>query len=1230
MKRILLYLGVLLFAVSLFPANVSAQAPSITYNPGTNALLVGVPFSIAPVNAGGAVPATVYGTVSTFAGSTAGTAGRANGTGTAATFNLPRGTSIDASGNQYVSDAGNNEIREITSAGVVTLLAGSAAGTAGRANGTGTAATFDLPYDATADGSGNLYVADYTNNEIRKIVIATGAVTLLAGSATGAAGTTNGTGAAALFNGPVGIVYNPVDGNLYVSDFGNNEIRKVTTTGVVTLLAGSATGATGTTNNTGANARFNGPNGIAVDAAGNMFVADQGNNEIREVTTAGVVTLFAGSAAGTAGTADGTGTAATFNTPRGVTVDPSGNLYITDSGNNTLRLISPAALVTTFAGKAGTAGYVDAVGTAAEFNQPRGLDCDPATGNLYIADYTNNVIRQVITTGYLISATLPAGLSFDNTTGIISGTPTGNFGSTTYTIYAFNATGSSNTTVTLSCTTPTTTVWRGTTNTLWTTASNWSNGVPTAANGRVAEIGTSAYTGAKAQPTISASTTVKSLVFGINNSAVLTLSSGATLTVSSGMGVQAIADVSIDGPGTLSLAGASSVSTNGSLTVSLNGIISLAANSQLVSNGSLELTSTANGSASIAAVPSTSTIAGNFTVDRYITGGTITYRGYRLFSSPVNSGSGDYSISYLKNSIYITATTTTGGFDNTAAANPTIYLYRENLTNPTTATFTGSNFRGVNDINSDPIFGMNDATYPTTNIPVGNGFLCFFRGDRSATTFANETKTTYVPQTATLSATGSVNYGNITVSDWFTPSSTDLSYTSASPFAGYNLVGNPYPSSIDWDKLQYTSLATGGIYATSTVSKTIYVLDPVSHNFGAYISGNGGTGGTNNATNIIVSGQGFFVVATGTTPVQPQLTFTETAKTTTQNTGANLLMGTPVNLANSQFLKLRLAKDTANADETVISFNSQAGAKFNPGLDAPYKSGYGIVSLAGISQDNVQSAIHNIPLPKLQGESVGLNVGVNATGIYSITLKDIVSVPRLYDVWLMDKYKKDSLDMRTNLTYNFNIDKSDTASFGANRFTLVIRQNPAYAYRLLSFSASKVPDVKQVQINWNTANEGNYTNFTVEHSIDGGKTYSVLGSLSATGAGQYGLLDKNPADGQNLYRLKQQDVNNTITYSNVVTIQFSYQSNSLTSNNLMIYPNPVMSMINLSVTNQTADDASYDIRFMNSSGVVVKQATSPQSTWQGNLSNLQPGTYVIQVLNSKNETLVGETKFVKM
>jgi len=1224
LKRRLSYLVVLLVLL-ISAINVVAQAPSISYSPSTNALLNGLPFSISPINSGGAVPATVYGTITTFVGSAAGAGGRANGTGTGATFNLPRSIAIDLAGNHYISDAGNNEIRLATSAGVVTLLAGNAAGTAGMANGTGTGASFNLPYDLTTDPSGNLYIADYNNNQIRKITIATGAVTLLAGNAGGGTGSANGTGTAASFNGPVGIVYNPVDGFLYVSDYANNLIRKVSLAGVVTTFAGSGTA--GTTNATGTAARFDGPNGIGVDATGNMYVGDQNNNEVRKIIRAtAVVSLFAGSTAGTAGTTDGTTTGARFNTPRGITVDASGNLYVTDSGNNTVRLITPAGLVSTFAGGAGTAGYTNAVGTAARFDQPRGLDFDPATGNLYVADYNNNAIRQIITTGYYISAPLPAGLAFDNTTGIISGTPTANFGATLYTVFAFNATGSSSTTITLSCTTPTTvTRWRGTTNTTWTTASNWSNGAPTTTAS--IEIGTVAYTGLKLQPTISANATIQSIEFGTLNTPTLTINSGITLTVNSGMGVDASSNATIKGPGTISLDGSSYIVPGGSITVALNGIVKLAATAQLVNSGTFTLASDASGSASIGAIPLTSSITGTFAVQRYVSGGSNTYRGYRLMSSPVYaaqvSGNNVYSLDYIKTSALITGTNgSTDGFDK--AGNPTIYLFREDQAVSNT-TFTSGNYFGLSKMNNAPSYNFYFNNVATLRqITAGNGFLFFFRGDRT-TNLINKYTTTTSAESVTFSSSGTLNTGTIVVKDWYLASGLGYSSTAGNAAVkGFNLVGNPYPSSIDWDT--FGTSITG-----ANLSNTMYILDPVSKNYRSYTKGNGGVAsdGTTSA-NVIPSGQGFFVLATA---ANPTLTFTEAAKTASQVPNINLYLGTPAdNVVNKQNLHLQLAKDEINTDGIQISFNNNHinDQPYDYKVDAPYKVGYGAVSLSSRSSDNVDLSTHTVSLPGQGKAIIALNVSAKDDAIYKLTLKDITGIPQLYDIWLMDAYKRDSMDMRQNKTYSFNIYKKDTLSFGPKRFTLVVRQNPAYAYHLLDFTANKLPTARQVQIVWKTENEENYTHFTVERSIDQGKTFDVLGSAKAAGQGTYSLLDKTPVVGQNLYRLKQEDINSTISYSKPVTVLYANLSNQTIANNLSIYPNPVINTVNLDILSKTTENSSYRIRFMSSAGVIVKQVISSQPSWQGSISNLQPGIYLIRVFNNKNDAFVGETKFVKL
>jgi trimeric autotransporter adhesin len=258
-------------------------------------------------------------------------------------------------------------------------------------------------------------------------------------------------------------------------------------------------------------------------------------------------------------------------------------------------------------------------------------------------------------------------------------------------------------------------------------------------------------------------------------------------------------------------------------------------------------------------------------------------------------------------------------------------------------------------------------------------------------------------------------------------------------------------------------------------------------------------------------------------------------------------------------------------------------------------------------------------------------VQANTDGVYSLTLKDIVAVPHLYDIWLIDKYKKDSLDIRQNLSYSFNINKNDTASFGANRFTLMIRQNPAYAYHLLSFTAAKAgaPNAsKRVQINWTTENEQNYTDFTVERSTDAGKTWQVAGSAASTGLGSYGIQDTEPAL-QNLYRLKSADINADITYSNIVPISYSYLSNNLVKNNIGVYPNPAVSSINVTVADPAGQPGSYQILITNSSGILVRKANSAAANWQTRVSDLVPGTYIVKVFSTKNQAEIGNTKFVK-
>jgi sugar lactone lactonase YvrE len=340
---------------------------------------------------------TPGGYVSTFAGTTQ---GFLDGVGTNARFNFPRGIAVGPDDTIYVADESNHRIRKITPSGVVTTLAGT---TSGFQNGVGTNARFNFPVGIAVDPLGNLYIGDRSNNRIRKIG-GTAAqlppnqaiVTTIAGSTT--EGFQNGVGSSALFYYPRGIALGP-DGNLYVADASNNAIRRVTPAGVVTTFAGQITA--GFTNGTGTNARFNFPWMITVDSAGNVYVGDETNNCIRKITPLGVVSTFVG---GTFGYADGVGVNARFRYIYSLIADSEGNLWVCDDTNHCIRKVTPAGVVSTFAGIGNAAsgdvtnGYVDGTGTNARFYYPEGIAMNSKM-DFYVLDHYNYRIRKITPDG---------------------------------------------------------------------------------------------------------------------------------------------------------------------------------------------------------------------------------------------------------------------------------------------------------------------------------------------------------------------------------------------------------------------------------------------------------------------------------------------------------------------------------------------------------------------------------------------------------------------------------------------------------------------------------------------------------------------------------------------------------------------------------------------------------------------------------------------------------------
>jgi len=366
---------------------------------------------------GGQVQVATDVKVETFAGGlTAGgsTSGKADATGAAATFLNPSGGAIDSAGNMYVADTGNHTIRQITPAGVVNLYAGVASTSGGFIDGPRATATFKSPTDIVIDGSRNLYVVDGGNHVIRKIDTAGNVTTFVgaftttaAGVNTGVSGFANGNGAGTVasasasttfpkFSSPSGICIDFAKQNLYVADTNNNRIRKIViSTKEVSTVAGGST--VGSTNGYGTTALFSGPKGITINSSGTLYVADTGNDIIREITPAGFVTTLAGKAGLSSWTlifANGTGDTARFNEPVGICVDSNENLYVGDLKHNRIRKITPDGNVSTFSGTSSSSAQDTTATTTATFKNPTKLILD-SNRNIFVFDSGNNKIRKI-------------------------------------------------------------------------------------------------------------------------------------------------------------------------------------------------------------------------------------------------------------------------------------------------------------------------------------------------------------------------------------------------------------------------------------------------------------------------------------------------------------------------------------------------------------------------------------------------------------------------------------------------------------------------------------------------------------------------------------------------------------------------------------------------------------------------------------------------------------------
>ena len=339
------------------------------------------------------------GNISTVAGT--GTAGFSGdgGAATSAQLSNPRGVALDGAGNLYIADTSNNRIRKVDSAGVISTVAGNGMAGFGGDGGAATAARLRDPGGVALDGAGNLYIADRSNRRIRKVDSA-GVISTVAGNGMAGFGGDGGAATAARLRDPEGVALDGA-GNLYIADRSNHRIRKVDSAGVISTVAGRE--------------QLNSPYGVALDGAGNLYIAEWSNHRIHKVNSAGVISTVAGT--GTAGfSGDGAAaTSAQLSNPQDVALDAAGNLYIADVNNNRIRKVNSAGVISTVAGS-GTSGFSGDGGaaTSAQLHWPRGVALDGA-GNLYIADNNNHRIRKVNSAGNIstVAGTGPAGFSGD-------------------------------------------------------------------------------------------------------------------------------------------------------------------------------------------------------------------------------------------------------------------------------------------------------------------------------------------------------------------------------------------------------------------------------------------------------------------------------------------------------------------------------------------------------------------------------------------------------------------------------------------------------------------------------------------------------------------------------------------------------------------------------------------------------------------------------------------------
>jgi hypothetical protein len=506
----------------------------------------------------------------------------------------------------------------------------------------------------------------------------------------------------------------------------------------------------------------------------------------------------------------------------------------------------------------------------------------------------------------------------------------------------------------------------------------------------------------------------------------------------------------------------------------------------VLSTGQLTLHSDSTGSAAITAIPLGSGITGQVNVEQFFQGGLVTggtTRGYRLLSSTVNhtvssTGERQYNYNYIIGTNdyngWLTAGPlgTAGGFTTTGAfGNPTMYIYREDKPTCNSSFSCGNNVpvlkinnTNPNDISALMRFSTSSVADTITRIPIGTGLLSFYVGNRiikNNSTAGSKISAPYnIPESTVITNTGTVNQGTVQVRDWFRQDHY-LSYTVAS-FSnprGFNLVGNPYPCSINWDKWNPSDTTTG-IYGPN-LNGIISIMNPVTHQYNTYQANASHDPhlvyyGTGLASNIVSSGQGFHVQvdANSANPYAASLLFKENAKSVEQSAPVAPAVRTlsllsfksapvpvkkgPTTVTLDQLIRLQLVRDIENQDEILVRFRSNAKQQYISKEDAYDLGGTPDVTvmLSSYSSDHVPLDINWMPFPK-KTEQILLYTNATVTGKYQLKATEIKDIPAGFKILLKDKMTGKLIDLRNRDGYTFAINREKAGSFG-DRFELIL------------------------------------------------------------------------------------------------------------------------------------------------------------------------------------------------